>query len=439
MLSTSTSTIRSYAHSSRLHAEACEVLAGGVNSNFRLGGQPVPLVFERAAGSRLYDVDGNSYVDYALGMGPNILGHAPEPVIRAVANSLAQGQLFAGQHQAEVRLARRVQEIVPSAGLVRFGVAGSEMDQAALRLARAYTGRTKVVKFEGHYHGWFDTILVSVAPPLDQAGPEDAPRPHLPSAGQSAVAAGDVAVLPWNNLEAVRRYLEVHATETAALIMEPILCNTSVVVPRAGYLEGVRALCDQYGVVLIFDEVITGFRVALSGAQGRLGVTPDLSVFAKALAGGFPIGAVVGKRPIMELIGNGSVLHGGSFNGHTASIAAGLATLAELSREGVYEQMEARGEALMDGLRQVARQAGLPFLVQGLGTAFNTAFTDQPSVTDYRAYVRCDLDKQKRFLHALQNEGVRPTSRGTWFMSTAHTDADIEETVRAAERALPAM
>ncbi len=383
MLSTSTSTIRSYAHSSRLHAEACEVLAGGVNSNFRLGGQPVPLVFERAAGSRLYDVDGNSYVDYALGMGPNILGHAPEPVIRAVANSLAQGQLFAG--------------------------------------------------------GWFDTILVSVAPPLDQAGPEDAPRPHLPSAGQSAVAAGDVAVLPWNNLAAVRRYLEAHARETAALIMEPILCNTSVVVPRAGYLEGVRALCDQYGVVLIFDEVITGFRVALSGAQGRLGVTPDLSVFAKALAGGFPIGAVVGKRPIMELIGNGSVLHGGSFNGHTASIAAGLATLAELSREGVYEQMEARGEALMDGLRQVARQAGLPFLVQGLGTAFNTAFTDQPSVTDYRAYVRCDLDKQKRFLHALQNEGVRPTSRGTWFMSTAHTDADIEETVRAAERALPAM
>src|SRR5258708_13517469 len=173
-------TSRSYAQSSRLHAEACEVLAGGVNSNFRLGGQPVPLVFERAAGSRLYDVDGNSYVDYALGMGPNILGHAPEPVIRAVANSLAQGQLFAGQHQAEVRLARRVQEIVPSAELVRFGVAGSEMDQAALRLARAYTGRTKVVKFEGHYHGWVDTILVTVGPPLDQAHPHDPPPPHPP-------------------------------------------------------------------------------------------------------------------------------------------------------------------------------------------------------------------------------------------------------------------
>src|SRR3981081_3594272 len=184
--------MRSYAHSSRLHAEACEVLAVGVNSNFRLGGQPVPLVFERAAGSRLYDVDGNSYADYALGMGPNILGHTPEPVICAVANSLAQGQLFAGQHHAEVLLARRVQQIVPSAELVRFGVAGSEMDQAALRLAGAYTGRTKVVKFEGHYHGWFDTILVSVAPPLDTARPADAPLPYLPSAGQSPPAAARI-------------------------------------------------------------------------------------------------------------------------------------------------------------------------------------------------------------------------------------------------------
>jgi glutamate-1-semialdehyde 2,1-aminomutase len=427
---------RSYTKSCALHAQACEVLAGGVNSNFRLGGQPVPLVFERGAGARLYDVDGNAYVDYALGMGPNILGHAPPPVIRAVAATLEQGQLFAGQHPLEMVLARRVQDIVPCAELVRFGVAGSEIDQAALRLARAYTGRSKIVKFEGHYHGWFDTILVSVAPPLDKAGPDDAPVPHLPSAGQSAVAAGDVVVLPWNNLDAVRRHLDEQADETAALIMEPILCNTSVVVPRPGYLDGVRELCDQYGVLLIFDEVITGFRVALSGAQGRLGVTPDLAVFAKALAGGFPIAAVAGKRAIMDLMGLGSVLHGGSFNGHTASIAAGIATLEELSRAGVYEQLEARGEALMDALRAVARRADVPLLVQGLGTAFNTAFTDQPEIVDYRTYARCDQPRQQRFLHALQDEGVRPTSRGTWFLSTAHTDADVDETIHAVERAL---
>ncbi len=430
---------RSYANSERLHAEASEVLAGGVNSNFRQWGQPVPLVFERAAGARLYDVDGNSYLDYALGMGPNILGHAPEPVLRAVADSLAQGQLFAGQHVAEASLARRVCEIVPCAELVRFGVAGSEMDQLALRLARAFTGRPKLVKFEGHYHGWFDTVLVSVAPPLDKAGPEAAPTAYLPTAGQSIPAAADVAVLPWNNLEVVRDYLQRHAAETAALIMEPILCNTSVVLPRPGYLEGVRELCDRYDVLLIFDEVITGFRVALSGAQGKLGVIPDLAVFAKSLAGGFPIGAVAGKRPIMSLLGDGSVLHGGSFNGHTSSVAAGLATLEELSRDGVYEGMDEQGETLMEGLRQVARRAGVPFLVQGLGTVFNTAFSDQAGIYDYRSYVSsCDGDKLKRFLHALQDQGVRPTSRGTWFLSTAHSDADIQETIHAAERAFAA-
>jgi glutamate-1-semialdehyde 2,1-aminomutase len=334
-------------------------------------------------------------------------------------------------------LARRVQELVPCAELVRFGVAGSEMVQAALRLARAATGRPKIVKFEGHYHGWFDTILVSVAPPLERAGPDEAPEPYLPSAGQSAAAAHDIAVLPWNDLEAVRAYLAAHAAETAALIMEPILCNTSVVLPRRGYLEGVRALCDEHGVVLIFDEVITGFRVGLRGAQGRLGVTPDLAVFAKSLAGGFPIGAFAGKRSIMELAGNGSVLHGGSFNGHTASVAAALATLEELSRDGVYERMEARGNALIDGLREVAARSGAPLQVQGLGTVFNTSFGDGSPVVDYRSYARhTDAARLPGFLHALQEEGVRPTSRGTWFLSTAHTDDDVEATIRATERAL---
>jgi glutamate-1-semialdehyde 2,1-aminomutase len=430
---------RSYARSEAYYRDACQALAGGVNSNFRLHGQPVPLVFERGEAAHLIDLDGNSYVDYALGMGPNILGHAPEPVVRAVAETLAKGQIFAGQHPAEAQLARRVQELVPCAELVRFGVAGSEMDQAALRLARAYTGRSKVVKFEGHYHGWFDTILVSVAPPLDCAGPEEAPRPHLPSAGQSAAAAQDIIVLPWNNVEAVRHYLDEHAAETAALIMEPILCNTSVVLPRPGYLEGVRELCDRHGVVLIFDEVITGFRVGLHGAQGRLGVTPDVAVFAKSLAGGFPIGAFAGKRAIMQLAADGSVLHGGSFNGHTASVAAALATLEQLSRPGTYEQMEARGEALMDGLRGVAKRRGVPLLVQGLGSVFNTAFSDGPPVTDYRSFARrCDASRLPPFLHALQEAGVRPTSRGTWFLSTTHTDADIEATIRAAEHALAA-
>jgi glutamate-1-semialdehyde 2,1-aminomutase len=430
-----------YARSIDAYTEACEFLAGGVSSNFRLGAQPVPLFFERAQGSRLYDLDGNSYIDYALGMGPVILGHAPEPVLRAVAAALNGGQLFAGQHRGEIELARRLKQHVPCAELVRFGLSGSEMVQAALRVARAATGRRVVVKFEGHYHGWFDTILVSVAPPLDQAGPAEQPQPHLPSAGQSAAAAQDVAVLPWNNLEAVRRYLERHASETAAIIMEPILCNTCVILPRPGYLESLRALCDRAGVVLIFDEVITGFRVGLGGAQARLGVVPDLAVFAKALGAGFPIAALAGKRSIMELIGRGAVLHGGTFNTNTVSTAAAIAALDELARNGgqVYQQMEARGERLMHGLRELGRRTALPLHVQGLGTVFNTCFTTQSEVTDYRSYQRTDLERLRRFLRALQDHGVRVTSRGTWFLSAAHTDADIDETLAAAEKALASL
>ncbi|MDQ3700765.1 MAG: aminotransferase class III-fold pyridoxal phosphate-dependent enzyme, partial [Chloroflexota bacterium] len=332
---------RSYERSTALHAEASELLAGGVSSNFRLGAQPAPLFFRRAVGSRLYDADGNSYVDYVLGMGPCILGHAPPAVTAAVAATLGDGQLFAGQHQGEIELARRCREMMPCAELVRFGSSGSEMDQAALRVARAATGRRLVVKFEGHYHGWFDSILVSVQPPLSAAGPAATPLPHLPSAGQSAAAAADVAVLPWNDLPAVARFLAAHGDETAALIMEPILCNTGVILARPGYLEGVRELCNRHGVVLIFDEVITGFRVALGGAQGHLGVVPDLAVYAKAIGAGFPIAALAGKRRLMELLASGAALHGGTYNTNLVSTSAAVAALDELARDGgaVYRSM----------------------------------------------------------------------------------------------------
>jgi glutamate-1-semialdehyde 2,1-aminomutase len=432
----------SYAGSIDLYQQAAQVLAGGVSSNFRLGGDPVPLFFTHGQGAHLFDVDGNAFIDYVLGMGPNILGHAPGPVISAVAASLSRGQLFAGQHQAEVELGRRVQALVPCAELVRFGSSGSEMDQAAVRLARAHTGRPRVVKFEGHYHGWFDTLLVSIpgAGP-GELGPRAAPTPHLPSAGQSVAAASDVTVLPWNDLEALATYLETHAPETAAVLMEPICCNTSVILPRAGYLEGVRALCDQYGVVLIFDEVITGFRVGPGGAQARLGVTPDLAVFAKALGGGFPIAAVAGRRRIMEHLATGRALHGGSFNSNVPSTVAALATLEVLAAEGgaAYASMEARGERLMAGLRALARAAGLPLRVQGLGSVFNTAFGGPEEILEYRDYTATDLGRQRQFLIELQHQGVRVTSRGTWFLSTAHSDTLIEQTLEAAERALAAL
>ena len=432
-----TTVARSHARSIELYAEARESLAGGVNSSFRLGGHPVPLFFARGAGARLWDVDGNEYIDYVLGMGPNILGHAPSSVTEAVAESLSRGVLFAGQHADEVRLARRLQQIVPCAERVRFGLSGSEMDQAAIRVARAATGRARIVKFEGHYHGWFDTLLVSNAPPLDQAGTDESPTPHLPSAGQSRAAAADLAILPWNNLDLLARYLASHAGEIAGILMEPILCNSGVILPRPGYLEGVRELCDRYGIALIFDEVITGFRVALGGAQARLGVTPDLAVFAKALGGGYPVAALAGKRAYMDLLG-GPVLHGGTYNANTASTVAALATVDALAAGGasLYAGLEARGTRLIDGLRAAAAATGAPLHVQGVGAVFNTSFGTDGPIVDYRSYARTDLPRQKRWLTALQSRGVRVTARGTWFLATAHTDADIDRTLEAARDAL---
>jgi glutamate-1-semialdehyde 2,1-aminomutase len=435
-----------YDVSSALYEEAQQYLAGGVNSNFRLGTQPAPLYFDRGDAAHLYDVDGNRYVDYVLGMGPNILGHAPPVITAAVEASLEQGVLYAGQHRAEIDLARQFCEMVPCAGggasgrgLVRFGSSGSEMDQAALRVARAYTGRSLVVKFEGHYHGWFDTILVSIHPPLDRAGPPDAPTAVLPSAGQSVAAAQDIAVLPWNDLTAIERFLAKHGKETAALIMEPILCNTCVVPPHQGYLEGVRRLCDRHGVVLIFDEVITGFRVAPGGAQALVGVTPDLAVYAKALGAGYPIAALAGKREIMQLIGRGDVLHGGSYNSNVVSTVAALHALEELDRDdgAAYVEMERLGLKLMEGLRRLAERIGNKLLVQGLPTVFNTCFTERREIVDYRDYAQhTDAECLRFFLKVLQDHGVRVTSRGTWFLSTAHTDQDVEDTLATAEIAL---
>jgi glutamate-1-semialdehyde 2,1-aminomutase len=423
-----------YARSEALREEAARHLAGGVSSNFRLSAVSPPLYFERAEGAHLYDVDGNAYVDYVLGMGPVLLGHAAPELTAAVAATLADGQLYAGQHRLEAELARLVCELVPSAELVRFGLAGSEMVQLALRLARAVTGRRQVVKFEGHYHGWFDTILVSVAPPPVALG-----QPHLPSAGQSAAAATDVAVLPWNDLAALERHLAAHAQDTAAVVMEPILCNTCVVRPRPGYLEGVRALCDEHGVVLCFDEVITGFRAAAGGAQELLGVLPDLTVLAKALGGGFPVAALAGRRELLEPAADGRVLHGGTYNTNLVSTAAAHAVLTVLARDGarLYPELEAQGTRLRDGLQELGGPYGLH--VQGLPAAFNTCFLDADEVTDYRVYARHDAERQVAFLRALQEQGVRVTSRGTWFLSTAHGDAEVERTLEAAEAALASL
>jgi len=430
-----------YGRSKAYYNDCSRHLAGGVSSNFRLGARPVPLFFERGCGSRLYSVDGVSYLDYALGMGPVILGHAPPRVIHAVQDSLMKGQLFAGQHQAELRLAQLVTSLVPCAERVRFGCSGSEAAQIALRLAKASTGRRKIIKFEGHYHGWLDNIYVSVHPDPERSGEACHPRTVPESAGQDANAYAETIVLPWNDIAVIEETLRERAAEIAGIIMEPILCNTGVILPLPGYLERVRELCTEHGVVLIFDEVITGFRVALAGAQGLLGVTPDLAFFAKAMGGGFPICCLAGRAALMDLIGQGLVMHGGTYNSNVVSVVAAIETLEQLSNEheDAYGRMDKLGRKLMEGLLQMAAELDAGLKIQGLGSVFHTYFGNGRQPVDYRSYCETDQARLRQFVDALLDRGVRITSRGTWFLSTAHSEADIEETLAAAREALQSL
>jgi glutamate-1-semialdehyde 2,1-aminomutase len=419
------------------HDQASRFIAGGVNSNVRLQGQGTPLCFAKAHGAYLTDVDGNDYIDYALGMGPAILGHAPKAVVDAVTESLSSGQLFGGQSRMEAELAQRITRHVPGAELVRIGMTGSEMVQAALRVARAATGRTKFVKFAGHYHGWFDNVLTQDSTFLADDSQPKAAKPL--SSGQTPNALADTVVLPWNDLDTLRTYFKLHAADTAAVIMELVMCNTGVIPPVAGYLEGVRHLCDEHDVVFITDEVITGFRLGLRGAQGTLGVTGDLGVFAKALGGGVPVAALTGRRQLMSQIGSGVVNHSGTYNSNIIAVAAALATLDELTKDrgAAYSKIEAIGGALIEGIRELAQRAGADLSIQGYASVFNTSFgASNRAISNFEDYRRCDQDKQQRFLSAILKRGVRPTSRGTWFVSAAHTQRDVEKTLSAVQAAL---
>lgn len=417
------------------HELAKARIAGGVNSNVRLSNAPV--CFASGKGSRLTDVDGNVYIDYALGMGPTILGHAPSAVTAEVSRTLALGQLFAGQHTLELELANEFCACVKSAELVRFGLSGSEMVQAAIRVARAYTGRPEIIKFEGHYHGWFDNILINMNPPVAAEG-NPIPRPrHLQSGGQSAHASDDFAVLPWNDAGAIDQYVGANASRIAAIITEPIMFNTGGILPKPGYLEHLCRVTKEHGIVLIFDEVITGFRVALGGAQELYDIKPDLSVFAKALGAGFPVAALGGRRDIMEMFASGGVNHSGTYNANLVSLSAALASLRELSAndQAAYKRINSAGKALMEGIAAAGRRHGADLQVSGLPSAFHTCFTSRP-IHDYATYSTANQKKLALFLSALLESGVRPTSRGTWFVSAAHTDADVASTLDAVEQAL---
>ena len=414
--------------SAQVIAENSRFVAGGVNSNFRLGMQPGPLVFERGEGAYLFDVDGNRLIDYYCGMGAMVLGHNPEGVRRAVKDQVDRGILFAGQAPIEFEAARIICERIPSAERIRFGSSGSEVAQAAMRLARAVTGRRKIIKFEGHYHGWFDNILWSTAPALDAAGPADEPMPVGGSKGQDPSEADGLAILGWNDLAAVEARLA--KGDIAAVLMEAAMCNQGAISPAKGYLEGVQAACRKHGALLIFDEVITGFRLGQGGAQGLFGVTPDISIFAKAIANGFPVAAIAGRAELIDLFATGGVLHGGTFNAQPVAMAAMIGTQQGLTAEH-YERTSVYGNRLQTGIRDILSEAGIKAQVTGFPLMFHVAFGLDTPARNYRDMARSDKKGYSLFALALLQRGVRVLERGAWFVSSEHNDDVVDATLEA--------
>ena len=424
----------SFSRSAERIRQASQFLPGGVSSNFRLGISPTPLVFDRAEGPYLHDIDGNRLIDYYLGMGPMILGHRPAVVVEAVRAQLERGILFGGQSEIEFEAAELVCGMLPSAEKVRFSSSGTEAVQAALRLCRAATGRGVIVKFEGHYHGWLDNVLWSVAPPADLMGDERAPVPQPGTPGQDALAGERVEVLSWNRLDFLEDRLA--RGDVAAVIMEPAMCNAGAIAPAPGYLEGVREACRRAGTILIFDEVITGFRVGPGGAQEKLGVTPDITIFGKAVANGFPVAGLAGAASLMDLFASGKVMHGGTYNAQSIAMAATVATLKALKAPGTYETLERYGARLMRGVEAAFAEAGIAATVNGFPQIFHVGFGLSEPPHNYRDLLATDRAGYVKLTTSLLERGVRVLERGAWFISSQHDDGVVDETLSALKGAL---
>ncbi|MFB2596621.1 aspartate aminotransferase family protein [Herbiconiux sp. P17] len=417
--------VRSFELSNALRTHAQELTPGGVHSNVRLGSPKI--FFARGKGAWLWDIDGNDYVDYLLGQGPSFLGHAPDDITASVTDAVSRGMVYGAQHPLEVEAGERFLRLLGWADQVRFGVSGTEAVQAALRLARAATGRKRFLRFEGHYHGWLDNVLVTV---------EDH-EPRTASDGQLESHLGDSIMIPWNSPEALRATFAEHASELAAVIMEPIMFNTGAVLPKPGYLELVRQLCTEYGVILIFDEVISGFRVGPQGASGLIGVVPDLATYGKAVAGGWPVSALAGRADLMSMFGTGQVNHSGTFNSSVMSAAAVAATMRRLSDDPPYERIREHGIALMDGLVDLGRKHDIPLRVQGLPMAFHASLGADPEpFQDFEGLNRRDLAGYTELAKLFANHGVWVAGRGIWYVSAAHGPAELEEALDRVDSAL---
>jgi len=414
-----------FARSRVRHERAKLTLAGGIASAIRATQNPVPICFERGAGSRLWDTDGNTYIDYTLSYGPLLLGHSPNVVLRAVRKQLGKGLGFGASHRHEAELSEALCRTVPSIQLCVFSSTGSEAVQAALRIARAATGRQRIVKFFGHYHGWMDSVNVG-NPGQTTIG--------AATGGQDPLAFSSTTVCEWNDLEALRSAL---SNDVAAVIMEPFNVNGGCIAPLPGYLEAACELIRMAGSLLIFDEVVTGYRLSLGGAQGVLRIVPDLTVLGKAMGGGFPIGAVGGRSDVMEVVASGRVAHMGNFNANPISACAAVAAVSELEEHApyIYPKLRSDMASLSTMIEQEAGEAGLPIRVN-LSTGIAHAFVSELPVVTHEDWAKCDQEAYRDFAESLLREGIHVTPRGVLLVSTVHTDEDLEMTRSAIRRAV---
>ena len=413
--------------------EAARLMPGGVNSPVRafrgVGGSP--FFVARGEDARLVDVDGRSYIDYVMSWGPLILGHAPKRVLVALRVALERGTSYGAPTPGEVELAREITAAVPSMELLRLVSSGTEAAMSALRVARGFTGRAKLMKFEGCYHGHADSLLV-------KAGSGGATFGVPDSLGVPAELARLTLSVPYNDLDAVRAVLAAEGRDVAAVIVEPVAGNMGVVAPAPGFLAGLRELTQHHGALLVFDEVITGFRVAFGGAQARYGVTPDLTILGKVIGGGLPVGAYGGRREVMECVAPlGGVYQAGTLSGNPLAVTAGLETLRALREPGVYETLESRAAALEAGLCEALGRAGVPTTVNRVGSML-TAFFTAGAVTDWGTATRADRARYGRFFHAMLGRGVylAPSQFEAAFVSLAHSPDDVAATVAAAAAGL---
>jgi glutamate-1-semialdehyde 2,1-aminomutase len=425
---------------------AQQSLVEGVNSPSRGKAvySPGPLFLERGSGSRVWDADGNQYVDFMMSFGALIHGHAHPKVVSTVSEAMAEGSHFAAATSAEVEAAEGFRRMVPSAEVVRFTNTGSEATMLALRLARAHTRRNKFLKFEGHYHGWYDPFLLNAhGHPPEHLGTPEQPARIPDSEGIPPATFDDVVLAPWNDTAVLERIMQRHGHELAAVITEPVMANMGCIPPREGYLQRLRELTNDHGVLLILDEVVTGFRYAPGGCQEYYGIQPDLSTFGKALGAGFPVGAVAGPRSILDHMrwnenGENMVLHYGTFNGHRLTMKVVAANLDLLSRNNTYRNLHAIGDEAIRGLREVFHRRNMKAIVQGFGPMFQIYFTEREAIHDYRDYCAyVDTARYSRFVHLLLDRGIymTPSNGLHWIISTAHTETDVAALIEAADQA----